>query len=136
MSDQRKRAGRPKKQGAAGTTVALGLRVPAELKARLDSAADIAGRSQGEEAARRLAASFELQPIAEIMGISESTGDGRWFEDPAKAAMVFRLVGAYLRSLLSDRCKDIVNFEEAFGSDPRADVVFEKMFPELRAKGE
>ena len=124
--------GRPKKVAVPGTTVALGLLVPAELKTRLDAAAEAAGRSQGEEAARRLETSFELQPIKEIMTSIGSTGEGgRWFENPAKAALVFRLIDAYLRSFLSGRCKNIENFDETFGTDDRADAAIRSMFNNL-----
>lgn len=125
------KVGRPKKSPTPGTRVALGLRVPAELKVRLDAAAAMAGRSQGEEAARRLTASFELQPINEIMTITESTGGGRWFEQPEKADLVFRMVTAYLRSLLSDNCRSVVNFDETFGVDEGADKVIRLILENL-----
>ena len=55
--------------------------LPAELKARLDDAAEKAGRSQGEEAARRLQSSFELQPIKEIITIVETVCGKSWRDD-------------------------------------------------------
>jgi len=53
-----KRMGRPKKTPKAGQRVSLGLSVTAEIKKRLDAAADRANRSQSQEAERRLEWSF------------------------------------------------------------------------------
>jgi len=81
--------------------VSLGCRVPASLKARLDRAAELAGHTQSEEAARRLADSFELQPIFEIMTLGQSADGRPWFEDPARAVMVLQMVRAYLQTFVS-----------------------------------
>ncbi len=62
MSSQRKkRVGRPKKVPTPGERVSLGLRVTAEIKMRLDQAAESAGRSQSQEAELRLERSFETE---------------------------------------------------------------------------
>ena len=105
----RKPLGRPKKKPEPGTMVTTSLRVSAELKTKLDLAADDSDRSQSEEAARRLAASFELQPIKDIMMVVNVIDGGRWHEEPAKADLVIELVETYLRSLLSDECRAAMN---------------------------
>ncbi len=64
MSNQReKRVGRPKKAPTSGERVSLGLRVTAEIKTRLDQAAESAGRSQSQEAELRLERSFHNQAL-------------------------------------------------------------------------
>jgi hypothetical protein len=50
--------GRPTKTPKAGERVSLGLRVTADIKKKLDKAAERASRSQSQEAERRLERSF------------------------------------------------------------------------------
>ena len=60
-----RKLGRPKKAGQPGERVSLGLRVTADLKTRLDAAADDSGRSQSQEAELRLERSFNEDRTAE-----------------------------------------------------------------------
>lgn len=62
MSTERKR-GRPTKAPQTEGRVSLGLRVSAEIKRRLDAAAEVSGRSQSQEAEFRLERSFERQGL-------------------------------------------------------------------------
>jgi hypothetical protein len=55
MAEPKRRVGRP----SVGERVPLGLRVTPEMKARLDAAAELAGRSQSQEAEFRLERSFD-----------------------------------------------------------------------------
>lgn len=96
----KRRRGRPKVEAAPGTTVVIGGRAPAELKARLDRAAEASGRTQGEELVRRLTTSFELQPIKEIFSLVESISGRPWNDDTKSALMAVGLVNAYLRSII------------------------------------
>jgi hypothetical protein len=50
MATEAKRIGRPMKQPPRGTRVSLGLKVGAEVKRRIDSAARASGRTQSQEA--------------------------------------------------------------------------------------
>ena len=61
MGTKRRRIGRPTKKPKAGERVPLGLRVTAEIKRKLDAAAEDAGRSQSQEAELRLERSFEWE---------------------------------------------------------------------------
>jgi predicted transcriptional regulator len=54
-----KRIGRPTKAPQPGKKVSLGLKVTADIKNRLDAAARASGRTQSQEAERRLEGSFE-----------------------------------------------------------------------------
>lgn len=63
MKQEQKRRGRPSKKPVAGERNALGLRVTAELKQRLEDAAAAAGRSQSQEAEARLERSFETADV-------------------------------------------------------------------------
>lgn len=58
MGTKSKRMGRPKKPAKSGERVSLGLRVTAEIKSKLDDAAEKSGRSQSQEAELRLERSF------------------------------------------------------------------------------
>jgi TraY domain len=61
--ERRKRGGRPGREPVEGERVKLGLRVTAELKRRLDAAAEASGRSQSQEAEYRLERSFERNDL-------------------------------------------------------------------------
>jgi predicted transcriptional regulator len=61
MEKKRPRMGRPTKAPLPGERVSLGLRVTAEIKRKLDEAAEKSGRSQSQEAELRLERSFELE---------------------------------------------------------------------------
>jgi len=61
MGKTPKKIGRPTKEPEAGERVPLGLRVTATLKRQLDSAAEMSGRSQSQEAEFRLERSFAEQ---------------------------------------------------------------------------
>ena len=95
MSSQRKkRVGRPKKVPTPGERVSLGLRVTAEIKTRLDQAAESAGRSQSQEAELRLERSFETEDrlggpqlvdlIETIASVMKSTGERAGFTETGK----------------------------------------------------
>ena len=58
MVTGKKKIGRPVKPAAPGSRVPLGLRVTADVKSRLDGAAEASGRSQSQEAELRLERSF------------------------------------------------------------------------------
>lgn len=58
MTD-RKQMGRPTKPARPGTQVTIGLRVPAELKTRLETAAASEHRTLSQESERRLERSFK-----------------------------------------------------------------------------
>lgn len=61
MEKKRARMGRPTKPPSPGERVSLGLRVTADIKRKLDEAAEQSGRSQSQEAELRLERSFELE---------------------------------------------------------------------------
>jgi hypothetical protein len=65
-----KRIGRPTKAPQPGKKVSLGLKVTAEIKNRLDAAARASGRTQSQEAERRLEGSFEHE--SRLTHISDS----------------------------------------------------------------
>src|SRR5262245_47196901 len=56
-----KRIGRPMKPAPKGTRVALGVRVTAEIKRRIDSAVKATGRTQSQEAERLIEMALEYQ---------------------------------------------------------------------------
>ncbi len=58
MAIQRSKRGRPTKQPVEGQRNSLGLRVTADLKRKLETAAKTSGRSQSQEAEDRLLRSF------------------------------------------------------------------------------
>lgn len=64
METGKKRVGRPTKS-PEGERVSLGLRVTADIKRRLDAAAEASGRSQSQEAEFRLERSFDRQGLLE-----------------------------------------------------------------------
>jgi hypothetical protein len=83
MADEApKRKGRPGRTPQAGERVSLGLRVTAEMKARIDEAAALSGRSQSQEAEIRLLNSFQ----------SEERAGG-----PEEAAMLSLVASAFMR---------------------------------------
>lgn len=57
------RKGRPPKTPSPGERVSLGLKVTAEIKARLDRAAQTTGRTQSQEAEFRLESTFNRQDL-------------------------------------------------------------------------
>ena len=63
MQAQKRRAGRPTKPPKSGDRVSLGLRVTADVKARLDAVAGANGRSQSQEAELRLEQSFKDEDL-------------------------------------------------------------------------
>ena len=68
-----KKGGRPRKIPAAGERYAVTARLPTELRARFEKAADEAGRSLSQEAEFRLTRSFaEREALQELLG-GEST---------------------------------------------------------------
>ena len=60
---KRKSVGRPRQEPEPGERAQLSFRVTAELKRRLDAAADLSGRSQSQEAEFRLERSFDHQDL-------------------------------------------------------------------------
>lgn len=58
-----KKRGRPTKTAIPGDRASLGLRVTADLKSRLEQAAEASGRSQSQEAELRLERSFEKEDL-------------------------------------------------------------------------
>ena len=63
MKERKKRVGRPLKIPKPGQRMGLGLIVTAEIKNRLDAAAQASGRTQSQEAELRLERSFEHQDM-------------------------------------------------------------------------
>jgi predicted DNA-binding protein len=61
MAKEAKRIGRPMKKPPRGQRVSLGLKVTAEIKRRLDSAARATGRTQSQEAERRIELSYTYE---------------------------------------------------------------------------
>lgn len=61
MTKEPKRIGRPMKPPPRGKRVSLGLKVTAEIKRRLDSAARASGRTQSQEAERRIEMSYTYE---------------------------------------------------------------------------
>lgn len=57
------RRGRPTKKATPGSKASLGLKVTASLKARIEEAAEISGRTQSQEAEYRLERSFDRQDL-------------------------------------------------------------------------
>ena len=76
----RKRRGRPTKAPTPGERVPLSLRVTADLKRKIDSAHEMSGRSQSQEAEYRLERSFSLDDA---------------FDDPALRDLIVRLSVAF-----------------------------------------
>jgi hypothetical protein len=62
-SKARARIGRPVKPPVAGERMSLGLKVTADIKARLDRAAEDSGRTQSQEAEKRIVSSFERNDL-------------------------------------------------------------------------
>lgn len=100
--EQVDKGGRPKKAAVEGSLVQLGLRIPAELKNKLDHAADQAGRAQSHEAARRLQASFEWQPIIDLIAAIEAGTGASWKDDGQTRDLVICVVNSYFRSFADD----------------------------------
>lgn len=65
MTTKGTRTGRPTKPASPGKRVSLGLKVTPEIKGLLDAAAHKSGRTQSQEAERRLTQSFEQASIVE-----------------------------------------------------------------------
>ncbi len=63
MEKKAKRIGRPMKKPPRGQRVSLGLKVTAEIKRRLDSAARASGRTQSQEAERRIEMSYNYERV-------------------------------------------------------------------------
>jgi hypothetical protein len=63
MTEAPKRLGRPLKKPQRGQRVSLGLKVTAEIKRRLDSAARASGRTQSQEAERRIELSYNYERV-------------------------------------------------------------------------
>jgi TraY domain len=104
MENPTKRTGRPIKPAQAGERASLGLKVTADIKGRLDAAAQASGRTQSQEAELRLERSFTMQDqIWEMFGgraafnaallmsssfahVGNQEADGRpvgeWMKDP------------------------------------------------------
>jgi hypothetical protein len=61
MTKAAKRIGRPMKAPARGKRVSLGLKVTADIKRRLDAAAQASGRTQSQEAEYRIELSYQYQ---------------------------------------------------------------------------
>jgi hypothetical protein len=61
MPKTAKRIGRPMKAPARGKRVSLGLKVTADIKRRLDAAAQTSGRTQSQEAEYRIELSYQYQ---------------------------------------------------------------------------
>jgi hypothetical protein len=83
--------GRPRTPALPGRIYGLGIHVTGELKALLENAADASGRSQGQEAALRIEASFDRErrlggsravALLEALGAAAvaAYGDG-WVDD-------------------------------------------------------
>src|SRR5947207_1637672 len=60
MPKEAKRIGRPMK-APTGKRVSLGLKVTADIKRRIDSAAQASGRTQSQEAERRIELSYQYE---------------------------------------------------------------------------
>ncbi len=92
----KKRIGRPTRPARPGARVSLGLRVTAEIKQRLDDAAERSGRSQSQEAEMRLERSFEgedrlggpelMQLVETIATVMKGTGEHAAFYATGKPA--------------------------------------------------
>jgi predicted transcriptional regulator len=61
MAKEAKRIGRPTKVPARGKRVSLGLKVTADIKRRLDAAAQASGRTQSQEAEYRIELSYSYE---------------------------------------------------------------------------
>jgi hypothetical protein len=61
MTKEAKRIGRPTKAPTRGERVSLGLKVTADIKRRIDSAARASGRTQSQEAERRIELSYQYE---------------------------------------------------------------------------
>ena len=61
MTKEAKRIGRPLKAPHRGKKVALGLKVTADIKRRLDLAARASGRTQSQEAEHRIELSYQYE---------------------------------------------------------------------------
>lgn len=71
------RRGRPTKSATPGTRASLGLKVTADLKARLEAAAAASGRTQSQEAEWRIDRSFrEDEVMAELREIRAMLNGG------------------------------------------------------------
>jgi hypothetical protein len=69
--DGMKRIGRPPKEPVPGTRHSLGLKVTADIKARLDKAARESGRTQSQEAEARLERSFDRADLlSEVLSLT------------------------------------------------------------------
>jgi|RhiMetdeSRZDD1v2_1073273.scaffolds.fasta_scaffold1991056_2 hypothetical protein len=121
-----RRVGRPTKAPKSGERVPLGLRVTADIKRKLDAAAEKSGRSQSQEAELRIEQSFsrddafggaELREIAILMAASFShagkmSAGGKppseWINDPAHySAAVVGVMKALLIGLPNSTPNDV-----------------------------
>jgi hypothetical protein len=67
MAKEAKRIGRPMKQPPRGTRVSLGLKVGADVKRRIDSAARASGRTQSQEAEHLIERALQYDRMLEAM---------------------------------------------------------------------
>jgi hypothetical protein len=67
---QAKRIGRPMKQPPRGTRVSLGLKVGADVKRRIDSAARASGRTQSQEAELLIERALQYERLLSAMNTS------------------------------------------------------------------
>ena len=63
MTKEAKRIGRPAKAPTRGERVSLGLKVTADIKRRIDSAARASGRTQSQEAEHRIELSYHYEAV-------------------------------------------------------------------------
>jgi hypothetical protein len=99
-----KRMGRPLKKPTAGQTASLGLRVSAELKSMIDTAALENGRSQSQEAEIRLKRSFDtkktlddLQLLATLIASVQTVWGSEWMSDELTCRHVIGLTESFFR---------------------------------------
>jgi hypothetical protein len=107
--EKSKRIGRPIKPAPKGAaSVSLGLRIPADLKVKLDKASLASGRSQSDEAARRLNHTFDMETVMEearemrivahfIAAIQEGTNGKTWRDDPETCRRVVAYVVEFFK---------------------------------------
>jgi hypothetical protein len=88
MTAKKSRSGRPTKMPAPGQRVSLGLKVTAETKRRIDLEAQASGRTQSQEAERRIELSFEYE---RAFGEARKVlADARQINTDNMKAMMFR----------------------------------------------
>jgi hypothetical protein len=108
VSVRKNLGGRPKREPDPGERVKLGLRVTAEVKRKLDAAADANGRSQSQEAEFRLEQSFERDRLSGGISQLQATLDtiARFLElesDVRRAESKKRALESEKRALESEK---------------------------------